>query len=156
MTYPPVPPLPPQPPQPERKSGNTKRVLIIVIVAVVALCCLGGVGGGFLLFRGFQQAAGPVREAGSQYVADLRAGNWAAAYGQNCAANRRFATEQEFIAAQQAGPKATNYELVGTYVGNHNGRQTATLTYRVSYDNGGVRTHELPLVKEDGKWRPCP
>ncbi|MFC6015184.1 hypothetical protein ACFP2T_03115 [Plantactinospora solaniradicis] len=152
MTY----PSRPSRPLPGRKSGTTMPVLLNVLVTLLAVSCVVGAGGGFWLFRSFQEAAGPARRAGDWYLSDLRAGNWAGAYGQICAATRRSVTEQEFAIAQQAGPKVTDYEVVGTKAGNDNGRRTATLTLRVTDVSGAVRTQELRLVKEGVRWRPCP
>ncbi|GIG85498.1 Rv0361 family membrane protein [Plantactinospora endophytica] len=146
----------PPPPPPQPKSRNTTRIVLIVVAIVVAVCCVGGAGLGFLLFRSVSEAVGPARDAGTRYVADLDAGNWSAANAQTCAATRRLMTEQEFVAGQEAGPKATGYELTGTNVGNYNGRQTATITIEVSYPGGDVRTVQIPMVHEGGQWRPCP
>ncbi|WP_203857939.1 Rv0361 family membrane protein [Plantactinospora mayteni] len=143
------------PPRPKRKPRNTTwNVLIGAIVVLV--CCVGVGGLGFVGFRGFSEAIGPAQDAGSRYAAELDAGNWPAAYAQTCAATRRLMTEQQFVASQEAGPKATGYELTGTHVGNYNGRRTATITLRVSYPGGDVRTVEVPMVQEGGQWRPCP
>jgi hypothetical protein len=130
-------------------------VLLNVLVTLLALGCLVGAAGGFWVFRSFQEAADPVRRAAQRYASHLRAGDWAGAYQQTCAATRRAMTEQEFVAAQEAEPKASDYEVVETNRGDHSGRRVATLTLRITYPDGEVRTRELPLVDE-GVWRPCP
>ncbi|MEQ4300921.1 hypothetical protein ABNF97_05920 [Plantactinospora sp. B6F1] len=144
------------PPPPAAKRRSAKRIILLVVAIVLAICCAGGTAIGFLIYRSVQSAMGPVQDAGARYVADLNAGNWSAAYGQTCAATRRLMTEQEFIEAQEAAPKATGYELVGTNVGHHNGRTRAAINLRVSYPGGEVRAVRVPLEQEGGQWRPCP
>ncbi|MBE1486780.1 Rv0361 family membrane protein [Plantactinospora soyae] len=150
MTHPPLPPRRP----PRRKSGEPLPVLLDILVTLLAVGCVVGAAGGYWLHRSFEEALGSVERTADEYVSSLRAGNWADAYRQTCAATQRSMTEQEFVAAQQSGPKATGYEVVRTSVDDHNGRR-ATLILRVTYVGGEVRTQEIPLVDE-GSWYPCP
>lgn len=154
MGHPLVPP-PPGPSDPKKSSRST-RVVVIVVTIVLALCCVGGAAGGFVLYRILGDEIVPARQAGERYIDDMRAGDYSAAYAQLCSSTRNRLTEQEYLAAQQAPPKVTGLEVTGIHVSNINGRQQATLTVRISYDNGEVRTHGLPMVKEAGTWRPCP
>ena len=57
-----------------QKSRSTLSIVLIVVGAVVALCCVGGVAGGGFLYYTYSSNAGPVREATTTYVDDVRAG----------------------------------------------------------------------------------
>jgi hypothetical protein len=132
-------------------------VLLNVLVTLMAVSFVVVAAGGFRLYRSFQQQVG---NRASWYVADeytdhLQTGNWTAAYDQTCAATRRSMTVREFTAAQQAGPEGTAYGVTGTSQDSDDGR-TMIVTLRITAVDGTVRTRELPLVKEDGEWRPCP
>ena len=80
----------------DREARRTTRPLLIIIAAVLAVCCLGGLGGGFWLYRTFQDAAGPARSATAAYIDDVRAGNYQSAYGRLCKQARDSTSQEEY------------------------------------------------------------
>ncbi|MEU6073633.1 DUF4878 domain-containing protein [Micromonospora sp. NPDC047074] len=149
MTYQPM-------PAPAPKSGRTTRTILIVVAVVLAVCCAGGVGGGFWLYRTYDSAAEPARDATSAYLDDVRAGNYQAAYGRLCASTRDVTTPEEFTRVQSAQAKITSYTFSGTNVSNHNGQVRGVVTVRIVQETGAEVTWSIPLVKEGGEWRVCP
>ncbi|MCX4388196.1 DUF4878 domain-containing protein [Micromonospora peucetia] len=148
MTYQPM-------PVPTPKPNRTLRTVLIVVAAVVALCCLGGLGGGFWLYRTYDNAAGPAREATAAYLDDVRAGDYQAAYGRLCERVREVTTPEEFTRVQSAQEKIRSYKFTGTSVSNNNGRVRGNVTVRIVKETGAELTQSVPLVKESGEWRVC-
>ncbi|MEH1168072.1 hypothetical protein V6V47_22075 [Micromonospora sp. CPCC 205539] len=149
MTYEPM-------PVPTPKASRTTRTVLIVVAVVLALCCLCGVGGGTWLYRTYNNAAGPAREATTAYLDDLMAANYDGAYGRLCQKSRDAVTRADFTRVQSAQLKIRSYEVTGVYVANYNGKVRAEVTVRYIQDTTGAQaTQVLPLVKEGGQWRPC-
>lgn len=161
MTYPPPPYPPQQPPypapQPPRPQGrSTLKIVLIVVGAVLTLCCVGGIVGGYFLYQGVSEATAPVRGAANDYLADVEAARYDAAYDRLCADTRRRITRQEF-AATLAGetPKPVEHSLSGFNISTVNGVTTGSVTAVVTYDDGSKRSHSVELVKEGDAWKVC-
>lgn len=148
MTYEPM--LAPTP-----KPNRTTRTVLIVIAVVLGVCCLCGLGGGFWLYRTYDNTAGPARDATTAYVDDVRAGNYQGAYGRLCEEVRDATTREEYTRIQSAQLKIRSYEISGVSVSNFNGQVRATVTVRMVQETGAEFSQTFPLVKEGGEWHVC-
>lgn len=142
-------------PAPAPKPNRTLRTILIVVGVVLAICCLGGIGGGFWLYRTYDSAAGPARDATAAHLDDVRAGNHRAAYERMCARVRANTTPEAFAAAAKAEQDISSYKFTGTSVSNKNGQVSGVVTVRIVRATGEEQTQSISLVKEGGQWRVC-
>lgn len=141
---------------PPPKPRNRTTIVLIVVGAVLALCCLGGVAGGIAIYHEYSSNAGPVREATTTYVDEVRAGDYASAYGMLCSQMRGRLSVDDYARTQEAQLKISGYEITGVQVVDQNGRVTAYATTRMTQEETGAAfTQTFPLVKENGQWRIC-
>ena len=139
-----------------QKSRSTLSIVLIVVGAVVALCCVGGVAGGGFLYYTYSSNAGPVREATTTYVDDVRAGDYESAYGMLCRKIRDTTSLDDYARIQDAQLKISAYEITGVKVANRNGRTSAYVTTRMTQEETGAEfTQTFALAKENGQWRIC-
>jgi hypothetical protein len=139
----------------DRKPSRTTRTVLIIVAVVLAVCCLGGLGGGFWLYRTYNDNAGPARNATVAYIDDVRAGNYQGAYGRLCKEVRDGTSQEEYIRIQSAQLKIKSYEIEGVSISSYNGRVRATVTVRMVQETGANLSQTIPLLKEDGEWRVC-
>jgi hypothetical protein len=140
------------PPQPEPRRRR-RWPLILAIVAVALLLCCGGVGYG--IYRLVVGVSAPARDAATGFVEKLERGDTDAAYESLCAQTKEaFSRDKfdDFLATQQ---KITGHSTVGFSVNTSGGRETATVTMRLTNVDGSTTQHEFPLVKEGGTFRVC-
>ncbi|GGM13625.1 MULTISPECIES: Rv0361 family membrane protein [Micromonospora] len=151
MTYPPPPGTPGGPPK-AAGLGRTAKLLIVVAALATLLCCCGGLaGGGFWLYRTVQDATAGPRDALTGYLADVRAGNYPAAYDRLCELLRNRTTEEEFTRERAAEPPRGADRITNTTVRTSNGRSRAEV--HVVSDNGPAEVFQL--VHEGDQWRVC-
>lgn len=151
--YPPPGYGPPAPP-PQRPSRTLRNVLIIVGVVVV-LCCGGAIAGGAYLVNRALDAGKPAMEAAGAFTSDLESGDDSAAYGMLCASTRASFTMAEFRRVVQTRPHIVGHRISLATVRTTNGRSTATVSARLTQNDGAVVSHVFTLVKENGAWKVC-
>ena len=109
-------------------------------------------GGGYTVFWLLQHAddniTKPVQAATSAFFEAVVSGD--DAYGQLCAVTSSYMTREQFE-RNQSIKRLTAYELVGTDVG----RTTVTVTVELTYANGNVETHLVPIAIENETWKVC-
>ena len=138
-------------PQPRRR--RSRWLTVGLPVGLVAVAVLGVVA--FLAVRGFTEGIRPVQDATRTYASALVDQRWDDAHAMLCRSSA-----EEFSAAELATsfgePPLTGSSIEGVDVVWSNGRTTGEATV-VFESDGGVRERTvLPLVEEDGTWRPCP
>jgi hypothetical protein len=147
--------MPPPYPPPQPRKSHTLRTVLIVVGSVLALCCVGAVVGGYFLFRGVQEAVGPVRDSTDRFLRALEAGDTTTAYSMLCADTRQSLTTDAFTQGVNGQPKVRAHEVTGVNISNFNGRVSGTVRARLTLDNGFEDQHEFRLVKEGGQWKVC-
>ncbi|SDF45160.1 hypothetical protein SAMN05660324_0155 [Klenkia brasiliensis] len=130
------------------------RWLTVGLPVGLAVLLLLGVGA-FVLVRAVSGAVAPVGDAASGYAQALVDGRWADAHGSLCAADRA-ATTPDDLARRYGSPQVTGYQVVGVQVESYNGETSATVQLVLSAPGGLDDQTVLPMVQEDGAWRPCP
>ncbi|MEU5673690.1 hypothetical protein ABZ749_25710 [Micromonospora sp. NPDC047753] len=141
---------------PGPRPNRTLRTVLIVVGALLTVCCVIGTCVGLWLYRSVKDTVEPVRGAATAYLDDVRAGNYAGAYGRLCDRVRDTMPQEDFARIQSAQLKITSYEITGVNVNNYNGRVTGTVQVEVVQAATGARfTQGVALVKEDGEWRVC-
>jgi Domain of unknown function (DUF4878) len=125
---------------------------VLSIVAGVLLC-FGGFGGGlFFLLR--EASEGP-RNATTAFIGDLKAQDWAGAYGQLCQETRSRFTVEQFTQTAQSNGEVRDHSITNFRVENTNGRQSATVDTDLELTDGSTEDHTFPLVKEGEQWKVC-
>jgi hypothetical protein len=142
---------PPEPVQPRRRR---RWPLIVAIVAVVLLLCCGGAGYG--IYRFFVGVSAPARDAATSFVEKLERGDTDGAYESLCASTKEAFSRDKFNDFLETQQKITGHSTVGFSVNSQaGGRDTATVTMRLTHVDGSTVRHEFSLVKEGGTFRIC-
>ncbi len=119
------------------------------------MVCCGLATGGWLLVRNITQAAGPARTAADGFLADLEAANYSGAYERLCDRTRDQFTRDAFESGVRAQPKLRSHRILTTSVTTINGRASGFVSAELTYDNGFVDRHSIPLAKDGDDWRVC-
>jgi flagellar basal body-associated protein FliL len=144
MTYP-----PPQAPAPRKRPW--KKILLIVAVVLV-LCCGGG---GFAIYRVLKSASAPVRDAANTFVEDVAADRVDAAYASLCSATKQKFSSAQFAEYVHGRRKITKHHTIGFSVNKTAGRDTGSVTMRLTYSDGSTEEHMFGLVKEGDDYHVC-
>ncbi|MBB5868650.1 hypothetical protein F4553_002029 [Allocatelliglobosispora scoriae] len=145
-------------PPPTAQAPKPKRTLrtVLIIVGIVLVLCCGGLGiGGYLLYRGIDEATGPANDATDAFIDDIEAGAYPQAYARYCDQVQRRISEETFVRTQSARPKITGHEITGTSVSNINGRVSARVTVKATQADGTIFTQTFVLVRPDETWQIC-
>ena len=145
----------PYPPQQPPKKSRTTRTVLIIVAAVLAFCCLGAGTVGFLIYKGVDNATGPVVDGAGAYLDDLRDGDYQGAYAKLCRVQQIAVTESAFVANKQRQPKIVDYEINGRRVSTNNGVRSGSVDITVTFDNGAKNSETLQMSHESGEWRVC-
>jgi hypothetical protein len=142
MTY-------PEPPPPRRRPW--KKILLVVAIVLV-LCCGGG---GFGIYRVLKSASAPVRDAANGFVDDLTADRIDAAYGSLCSSTKQKFSSAQFADHVRGQRKITKHSTIGFSVNKTAGRDTGSVTMRLTHSDGSTEEHMFGLVKEGGDYHVC-
>jgi hypothetical protein len=107
-----------------------------------------------LLVTTVGNAIGPAQKAADAWGAALVAHRWDDAQGMLCGLDRSVTAED--IADHYGHPAPTSYEVDGISVSTSNGKTTADAALVLHTADGLSNRVELPLLRENGTWRPCP
>jgi len=140
-------------PEVESAPGKRRFVPWFALGVVVGMLLFGGgYGGLWLLLRASDQASDnitrPVEDAANAFFEAVVNGD--DAYGQLCVATSLDMTREQFE-RNQSVKRLTAYKLVGTDIG----RTTVTVTVELTYANGNVETHLVPMAIENETWKVC-
>jgi hypothetical protein len=135
----------------EPRERSVARSLVPVVAIVVGLSCLGGIGLGLYLHGTADKASAAPRAVTEAFVADLAAGDTAAAYVKLCARSQTQYTEDEFAAKVIAQPRPTEAKITGYSVHSAQAEVHTTLTL----DDGTSVDQDFVVAKEAGDWKVC-
>lgn len=138
---------------PTPRRGRSRWLTVGLPVGLVVLAVLGVLA--FLVVRGFTEGIRPAQDATRSYASALVDQRWDDAHAMLCRSSaEEFSAEQ--LATSFGSPPLTGSSIEGVSVQWSNGRTSGEATVVLESD-GGVRERTvLPLVEEDGTWRPCP
>jgi hypothetical protein len=147
---------PPRPhPTPHPPSRRGLRTALGVVAVALAACCLGATGGGFWLYRTWQGAADPARQAADVFLGDLARADYASAYEGLCPQIRAQVSRESFETAMRNHRQVRAHRIVDASVHTVDGRATGLVTVEVTYDDGAVERRTLTLTGDDGDWAVC-
>lgn len=153
----PSPPAPMEPapfsPPPGGEPTRRSKAWLVTLLAVLGVALLAAIGGTIL----FVDRTLPPYDAAEDFLHDLVRNRRAEAAAQLCERDRANA---DAVLERVARTFFGHDGLVVNALGVDRDGSTATVEYNVDIDrdddNVDNITHELPLVEEDGEWRPCP
>lgn len=139
---------PPFGPPPKR----TRWGLIIGVVAgsLVLLCCCGGA----VFFGLIASQSKPASTAAESYVDAVIAGDDAKALTYVCTASGSKASHDNFTEYVRS-KGVSDGQVVNTSVTLWNLSWKATVRMELTVGSGAQESLELPLAKQDGKWKVC-
>jgi hypothetical protein len=150
---PPPPGWAPGPPPPPRRKHS--RWLTIGLPVGGGLVLLGGlVAVVLLVVSTVGNAIGPAQKAADAWGAALAAHRWDDAQAMLCGLDHAVTAED--IADHYGDPAPVGYEVDGIQVLSSNGQTTAHASLVLRTADGLSDREELPLLRENGTWRPCP
>lgn len=137
-------------PQPRRRRTALVAGLILAVVLLM-LCC--GVLGGCVAF-GYGVFAGP-RQALDDFLTVAEEQDYAEAHDRLCTNLQRRVSEDTVRGwMERAGP-LVDHEMTGGWVRMPGDRNVAEVSVELTYDEGEVRTADVPLVREGEEWKVC-
>ena len=107
-----------------------------------------------LLVTTVGNAIGPAQKAADAWGAALVAHRWGDAQGMLCGLDRSVTATD--IADHYGDPAPVRFEVDGISVFTSNGKTTADATLVLHTADGLSNREHLPLLRENGTWRPCP
>ncbi len=130
-------------------------MIVLIVVGVAAGLCLtgGAVTGAVVSLTAVRIASGP-GHATNVLLDDIEADRAATAYRRLCHSTRDNLSEQDFATLIRTEPRLISHRIVDSKVTNVDGRNTATVTARLTLSSG-PDSHTFPLIHESGAWRVC-
>jgi len=152
--YPPVVPTGQQPffVQPRPRRGKRSRWLTVGLPIGSVLL----VGGCAALVVAGVHSVGQANGAVARYGAAIRDGRFTDAHGMLCEADRTQVSAEQMAQHYATGPRVTGYEVGDVHVSNVNGHSSGSAVLVLRTEDGLSNQLNLPLVRENGAWRPCP
>lgn len=99
-------------------------------------------------------AVGPAKQAADAWGAALAAHRWDDAQAMLCGLDRAVTAED--LAAHYGTPAPVGYAIDGIQVVSSNGETTAHVQLVLHTADGLSNDEDLPLLRENGTWHPCP
>jgi hypothetical protein len=129
---------------------------VLAVAGVVGLVCVVAVAGLVVWnVQVMRAGAGPARRAVEVFLGDVVAGDAVAAYGRLCARTRARWGREEFAARLAVPPRVSGFVVVRVRVATVEGQPRASVLVRLTRQSGVVGQRQLPVVREDGRWRVC-
>ena len=141
---------------PKRPARWGLRIALIVGGLLVALCCVGATTFPVVAIGRVSQEMQPARAAADAYVRAVIAGDDARAAGYLCGTSDTTASHEAFFNDVRS-KNVTRHEIASIHVnsGSFLSGWSGTADVEVSTTKGVGDTWELPLRKEDDKWKVC-
>ncbi|GIF52275.1 hypothetical protein DFJ67_5608 [Asanoa ferruginea] len=139
---------PPFGPPPKRRRWGL--IIGLSVAGVVVLCC----GGGVTLVGLIAVQTGPAKSAAASYVDAVIANDDAKAQQYLCSASVAKAHHDSF-ASHVHSSGVSDSQVVNTKVTLWNLSWKADVQVELTGTTGAQEALDLPLAKEDGKWKVC-
>ena len=137
--------------RPPRRRRTALVVGLSLSVALLLLCC--GVLGGCVAF-GYGVFAGP-RQALDDFLTVAEDGDYSQAHDRLCDNLRGRVSEDTVRRWLDRDGPLVDHELTGGWVQMPGDRSVAEVTVELTFDDGEVRTDNVPLVREGEEWKVC-
>jgi hypothetical protein len=134
---------------PIRRGGVRAHTVVIAVVVVVFVVAAGALG--LFLYSTVSRASEAPRDTTEEFVADLAAGDTAAAYAKLCAQSQTQYDEERFAAMVAAQQLPVGVSITG--VSMRNGAAEVYTTLELA--DGTSRPQEFALTKERSGWKVC-
>ncbi|MEH1016498.1 hypothetical protein V6U90_25760 [Micromonospora sp. CPCC 206060] len=140
-----------------RPARPVRRLRVAGAVTALAalMLCVGAAGVGTFSFQSVWRASGPVRDTADGFLREVVAGDVDTAYERLCADTRERWSALGFAAWVRTPPVLTRHEIVDVSVATRAGRPHGTVRVRLTRAAGPVQDRQVPVVREDGRWRVC-
>jgi hypothetical protein len=129
---------------------------VLAVAALLSVLCCGGLGAGaFVVLRKVDGSTAPIRNAGTAFLDDLEAGDYAAAYGRLCRSTQERFSQEAFVAAVSGQSAIRAYHVDRVRLTNTAGRLGGTVSATLVTAAGAPQAHTLTLTSESGAWKVC-